>query len=129
MVQRDARGACFAGGVVMSNIIGVIARILVADLDAAIPLYQRLSEGAEVQRFSFGPVELASVGPFLLLSGDTSGVGNRVATLLVKDLGLVVEAILEAGGELLDGPAAGPNGDRLIARNPDGAVFEYIQKG
>ena len=113
----------------MVNIIGVIARIVVDDLDAAIPLYQRLSEVPEVQRFRFGAVELASVGPFLLLAGDTAAVSNRVATLLVKDLGPVVEAIQSAGGELLDGPAAGPNGDRLIARNPDGAVFEYIQKG
>jgi hypothetical protein len=113
----------------MSNITGVIARVVVDDLDAAIPLYQRLSEASEVQRFAFGDVELASVGPFLLLAGNTAAFSNRVATLLVKDLGPVVEAIRAAGGELLDGPAPGPNGDRLIARNPDGAVFEYIQKG
>lgn len=113
----------------MSNIIGVIARVVVDDLDAAIPLYQAISEAAEVQRFTFGEISLASVGPFLLLAGNTSGVGTRVATLLVKDLGPVVEAIVAAGGELVDGPGPGPNGDRLIARNPDGAVFEYIQKG
>lgn len=113
----------------MSNITGVIARVVVPDLDVAIPLYQALSGVSEVQRFSFGEVSLASVGPFLLLSGNTAAYSNRVATLLVKDLGPVVSAIRDAGGELLDGPGPGPNGDRLIARNPDGAVFEYIQKG
>ena len=33
------------------------------------------------------------------------------------------------GGQLLEGPAPAPNGDRLIARHPDGAVFEYIETG
>ena len=109
------------------NITAVIARVVVDDLEQAIPLYQALAGGAQVQRFGFGEVRLASVGPFLLLSGNTAPYSNRVATLLVRDLAPVVAEIRRAGGELLDGPAPGPNGDRLIARNPDGAVFEYIQ--
>ncbi len=113
----------------MSNITGVIARVVVDDLDTAIPLYQGLAGGAEVSRFGFRDVELASVGPFLLLSGNTAPYSNRVATLLVTDLSLVVDELERAGAEIIDGPAAGPNGDRLIARNPDGAVFEYIQRG
>ena len=112
----------------MSNIAAVIARVVVDDLDRAIPLYQALSGVAEVQRFGFGGVRLASVGPFLLLSGDTAAYRDRVATLLVRDLAAVVTAVERAGGQILDGPAPGPNGDRLIARNPDGAVFEYIHK-
>jgi predicted enzyme related to lactoylglutathione lyase len=110
-----------------SNITGVIARVVVDDLDAAIPLYQGLAGVEQVQRFGFGEVELASVGPFLLLAGNTAPYANRVATLLVRDLGPVLAELDRAGGEILDGPAPGPNGDRLIARNPDGAVFEYIQ--
>src|SRR5262249_22838892 len=110
------------------NITAVIARVVVDDLEQAIPLYQALAGGAQVQRFGFGEVRLASVGPFLLLSGNTAAFANRVATLLVRDLAPVVAEILRAGGGLLDRPAPGPNGDRLIARNPDGAVFEYIQK-
>ncbi len=113
----------------MSNITGVIARVVVDDLDRAIPLYQGLSGSAEVQRFGFGEVELASVGPFLLLAGNTAPYANRVATLLVRSLTPVVREIEQAGGEILDGPSPGPNGARLIARNPDGAVFEYIEKG
>jgi predicted enzyme related to lactoylglutathione lyase len=113
----------------MGNVIGVIARVVVDDLDRAIPLYQGISGETDVQRFGFGDVELASVGPFLLLAGNTAPYANRVATLLVHDLAPIVAEIERAGGALLDGPAPGPNGDRLIARNPDGAIFEYIQKG
>ena len=31
--------------------------------------------------------------------------------------------------EVVEGPAPAPNGARLIARHPDGAVFEYIETG
>lgn len=27
----------------------------------------------------------------------------------------------------VEGPAAAPNGDRMVARHPDGSVFEYIE--
>ncbi|MGW1108978.1 VOC family protein [Streptomyces sp. NPDC002540] len=93
------------------------------------PLYQSLSGADEIQRFTFADVELASVGPFLLLAGaGAARFSNRTATLLVRDLAPVIRAITHAGGHVLEGPAPGPNGDRLIAENPDGAIFEYIQQ-
>lgn len=111
----------------MSNISAVIARVFVDDLDAALPLYERLAGDAQANRFSFRDVELASVGPFLLLSGNTNAYRDRVATLVVKELAPVITAIESAGGQLVEGPTPSPNGDRLIARHPDGSVFEYIQ--
>jgi hypothetical protein len=41
----------------------------------------------------------------------------------------VIAAIQAVGGHILEGPAPAPNGDRLIARHTDGAVFEYIETG
>ena len=112
----------------MSNIIAVLARVVVDDLDEAVPLYQALAGGGPVQRFDFGGVSLANVGPFILLAGPAvAQFANRTATLLVRDLESVVEQVVRAGGRVLDGPGPSPNGVRLIARNPDGAVFEYIQ--
>jgi hypothetical protein len=113
----------------MSNISGVVARVFVDDLDAAIPLYQRPAGTTTVNRFGFRAVQLAQVGPFLLLSGDTAGYRNRVATILVRQLPPVVAAIEAAAGQVLEGPSPAPNGDRLIARHPDGSVFEYIETG
>jgi hypothetical protein len=72
---------------------------------------------------------VAQVGPFLLLSGDTARYRDRVATILVRHLPPVIAAIQAVGGHILEGPAPAPNGDRLIARHPDGAVFEYIETG
>ena len=56
----------------MSNISGVVARVFVDDPDTAIPLYQQLAQTTTVNRFGFRDVQLAQVGPFLLLSGDTA---------------------------------------------------------
>jgi len=70
----------------MSTISGVVARVFVDDLDAAIPLYQWPAETAVVSRFGFRGVQLAQVGPFLLLSGDTARYRDRVATILAPRL-------------------------------------------
>jgi len=109
------------------NILGVLARVFVDDLEAAVPVYRELAGGEEPVRFGFGSVDLTRVGPFLLLSGETSGYRDRVATLLVRSLDPVLAALAAHGGQALDGPAEGPSGRRLIARHPDGAVFEYIE--
>jgi predicted enzyme related to lactoylglutathione lyase len=111
----------------MSNIIGMLARVFVDDLDASLPLYQGLADGQKPSRFRFRDVELARVGPFLLLSGNTAAYRDRVATVLVRDLELVISEVGQAGGQILEGPSAAPNGRRLIARHPDGAVFEYLE--
>ena len=115
-----------AGG--MPNISMVLARVFVSDLSAAIPIYEELAQ-AQAERFSFRDLELARIGPFLLLAGNTAGYRDRTATIQVASLEPVLAALKSAGGEVVEGPAPGPNGARLIARHPDGAVFEYIETG
>jgi len=110
----------------MPNISKVLARVFVPDLDAAVPLYEEL---AQAERFGFRDVQLARVGPFLLLAGNTAAYRDRTATVQVASLGPVLAALQAAGGEVIEGPAPAPNGARLIARHPDGAVFEYIETG
>ena len=67
--------------------------------------------------------------PFLLLAGNTAAYRDRTATILVERLPPVIAALEGAGGQIIDGPSPAPNGDRLIARHPDGSVFEYIETG
>lgn len=111
------------------NIVGVLARVYVDDLDAALPLYRALSDDDAPLRFEFRGLRLAKVGSFLLIEGADDEIRSHVATIAVRDIGPVVQAITDAGGELIDGPAPGPNGARLIARHPDGNVVEYIERG
>jgi len=112
----------------MPNISKVLARVFVSDLDDAIPLYEELAQ-ARAEKFGFRDAELARVGPFLLLAGNTAAYRDRTATIQVGSLAPVLAALESAGGEVIEGPAPAPNGARLIARHPDGAVFEYIETG
>jgi predicted enzyme related to lactoylglutathione lyase len=126
--DRNTRAASAASIIVtVSNIIGVLARVFVDDLDAALPVYRALADDAEPQIFTFRDVRLARVGRFLLLGGDTDAYRDRVATLIVRSLDPVLATFETYGGEVLEGPSAAPNGRRLIARHPDGSVFEYLE--
>lgn len=51
-----------------------------------------------VRRFSFRDVELAQVGPFLLLAVNTAGYRDRAAAILVRQLPPVIAAIEDAAG-------------------------------
>jgi hypothetical protein len=62
------------------------------------PLYQELAQGMAVRRFSFRDVELAQVGPFLLLAVNTAGYRDRAAAILVRQLPPVIAAIEDAAG-------------------------------
>lgn len=106
-----------------------LVRVEVDDIDAALATYRALAGTDDVTRFGFGEIELAWVGPFLLLSGPAAELARvrRSGTLLVADIGAAKSAVVRTGGEILEGPAPAPNGARMIARHADGAVFEYIE--
>jgi hypothetical protein len=115
---------------VAASIRQVLARVYVASLDDALPLYQRLAGDTPVHRFRFREIELARVGPFLLLAGSPEALGpyrDRAASVLVDDVDEVGQEIAKAGGEILERSSPGPNGERLIAQHPDGTVFEYLE--
>jgi predicted enzyme related to lactoylglutathione lyase len=52
---------------------------------------------------------------------------SQAATVVVESLEPVLEALKTAGAELLEAPNEVPNGTRIVARHPDGSVFEYMQ--
>lgn len=91
----------------MPNINGILARVFVPDLDAAIPLYQALAQVSEVARFSFRDIELAQAGPSLLLAGNTAAYRDRTATILVERLPPVIAALERSRRPDHRGPVAG----------------------
>ncbi|MHB8322948.1 MAG: VOC family protein [Candidatus Dormibacteria bacterium] len=132
--RRALRSAPAAGYASLGDVSVpvALARVVVPDLEAALPLYVALAGGGEPRRFAFRGIELAWIGPFLLLAGTPEALApyrDRVATVLVDDVHVTAALIVQAGGSVVDGPDAGPNGQRLVARHPDGAVFEYIATG
>jgi hypothetical protein len=110
------------------NVLSVLARVYVDDVDEALPLYQQLTQTLP-HRFEFRGLSLAAIPPFLLIAGAGDEVRSHAATVSVRDLQPVIDAIEAEGGTLVEGPDPGPNGRRLIARHPDGNVLEYIELG
>ncbi|KAF4406521.1 MULTISPECIES: glyoxalase [Streptomyces] len=112
------------------EILGTSLRVCVADLDAAVGVYERLS-GARAQRFEQGGVSVAAVGPFLLMSGSEAEleVLRKVsATIAVKDVEEAQRVLVEVGGRVLAGPLPNAAGRTLLALHPDGSVFEYVDR-
>lgn len=112
------------------EILGTALRVCVDDLDAAIPVYEKLAD-AEAARFEMGPVSVAAVGPFFLMSGPQEhlDVLRRIAaTLAVKDVDQALADLRAVGAEIIAGPKPTPAGRNIVARHPDGSVFEYVDR-
>jgi predicted enzyme related to lactoylglutathione lyase len=108
------------------SITGVVIRRPVDDLATAVPFYEALT-GELAHRFRFAGAELAAVGPFLLIAaGSDERIGKVAATITVDDLPATHQLLVHLGAEIVAPIAATPNGHRMIARHPDGAVFEYV---
>ncbi|CAL9635387.1 hypothetical protein SUDANB176_06200 [Streptomyces sp. enrichment culture] len=112
------------------EILGATLRVCVDDIETAIPFYERLANGPAL-RFERGGVQVAAVGCFLLMSGPATEleVLRRVAaTIAVKDVEEAHRVLTELGADVIAGPVPTPVGRNLIARHPDGAVYEYVDR-
>lgn len=112
------------------DILGTSLRVCVDDLDSAVPVYERLT-ASPARFFAHGPVSAAAVGPFLLMSGPAEqlDVLRRIsATIAVADLEIAVGDLEAVGADILVDPRRTTGGRALVARHPDGAVFEYVAR-
>ncbi|MEU5048774.1 VOC family protein [Streptomyces sp. NPDC021096] len=112
------------------NILGTSLRVCVADLEAAIAVYERLT-GEEALRFRRGGVAVAAVGCFFLMSGpeaELSILRKITATVAVTDVDEALTDLQAVGADIIAGPLPTPIGRNLVARHPDGSVFEYVDR-
>ncbi|MFE1425005.1 VOC family protein [Streptomyces sp. PDY-4] len=112
------------------EILGATLRVCVDDIESAIPFYERLAGGSAF-RFERGGVQVAAVGCFLLMSGPATELDvlrKVAATIAVKDVEETRQVLAEMGADILAGPLPSPAGRNLLARHPDGAVYEYVDR-
>ncbi|GHF37647.1 MULTISPECIES: VOC family protein [Streptomyces] len=112
------------------NILGTSLRVCVGDLDHAVAVYERLT-GTEALRFQRGGVKVAAVGCFFLMSGpeaELSILRKITATIAVTDVEEAVADLRAVGAEIIAGPVPTPIGRNLVARHPDGSIFEYVDR-
>ncbi|MDN0198388.1 VOC family protein [Streptomyces sp. S.PNR 29] len=112
------------------EILGATLRVCVDDLEKAIPFYERLA-GGRALRFERGGVQVAAIGCFLLMSGplaELEVLRKVAATIAVTDVDEAHRVLTELGADVIAGPVATPGGRNLIARHPDGTVYEYVDR-
>lgn len=112
------------------EILGATLRVCVDDLETAIPFYERLA-GGRALRFERAGVQVAAVGCFLLMSGpeeELAVLRKVAATIAVKDVDETRQVLAEMGADIIAGPLPTPVGRNLIARHPDGTVYEYADR-
>jgi hypothetical protein len=112
-------------------VLATFARLLVSDLDGALPLLEQLTGREPALRFTLRPgLEIAIVGGFLVIAGaaeELEPLRPTQATAVVASLP-EVERLLEAhGASVLRGPFDVPTGRALTARHGDGAIVEYVE--
>jgi predicted enzyme related to lactoylglutathione lyase len=115
----------------MNEIVdSVSARIEVADIKEALPLYRSLTGVDDAPVLEFPGLTIAVVGPFLLIQGAAEPLAEfrRDATLHVNDLTAAVEAFLAEGGTVVEPAVRAGGGTRAIVRDRDGNVFECFQR-
>ena len=113
------------------EILGTSLRVCVDDLEAHVGVYERLT-GTRALRFERGGVSVAAVGAFLLMSGpeaELEVLRKVAATIAVKDVTEAYAVLTEVGAQVIAGPVPTPAGRNLLARHPDGSIFEYVDRG
>ncbi|WP_181065302.1 VOC family protein [Nocardia nova] len=112
------------------HILETYARLFVADMDAALPIYERLVGTPADLRFRFEEAEIAAVGSFLVIAGPDAAIDKYRGTLgpvIVDDLSGLPAFLAEIGGALLGEPVTSATGEVVYARHPDGTQVEYVQ--
>jgi predicted enzyme related to lactoylglutathione lyase len=112
------------------TVLATFARVYVDDLDAALPTFVGLTGEQPRLRFSYGELELARIGGYLLLAGSPEALApfrGTQATTIVDSLDGVLDLVRRHGGDILSGPKDVPTGRNLTVRHPGGATIEYVE--
>ncbi|WP_225729327.1 MULTISPECIES: VOC family protein [unclassified Nocardia] len=110
------------------QILKTYARLFVADLDTALPTYEKLVGAPADLRFAFEQAELAAVGDFLLIAGAPEHTDRYRATIgpvIVDDLDELIADLTAA--VITGGPFQSETGRYAYLRHSDGTNVEYVQ--
>ncbi|PPJ32584.1 glyoxalase [Nocardia nova] len=112
------------------RILETYARLFVADMDAALPIYERLVGAPADLRFPFEEAEIAAVGGFLVVAGPDAAIDKyrgTVGPVIVDDLSALPAFLADIGGTVVGEPVTSPTGRVVYARHPDGTQVEYVE--
>ncbi|MHB1681865.1 MAG: VOC family protein [Bacilli bacterium] len=114
------------------KILQTYVRIYVTELDSAIAFYESLTGQQTDLRFPYPEtgLELASVGPFLILAGSDEALSpfrETLATFRVDSVEEFREHLTKNGARIIRDIRRVPTGSNMTVHHPDGTRFEYVQ--
>lgn len=114
------------------KVIGTYTRLFVNDLNSVLPFYESLFSEKAAFRIQYPEMnlELAPVGPFLLIAGTNEALEpfrSTSATILVDSLDEFRSYLEAHDAELLRGPRQVPTGINMTVKHQDGTIVEYVE--
>ena len=114
------------------KVLQTYVRIYVTELDSAIAFYESLTGQQTDLRFPYPEtgLELASVGPFLILAGSDEALSpfrETLATFRVDSVEEFREHLTKNGARIIRDIKRVPTGSNMTVQHPDGTRFEYVQ--
>jgi predicted enzyme related to lactoylglutathione lyase len=114
------------------KLLGTAVPVFTRDIEAAIARYGALTGEVVEQRFTIPGrgITIAKMGSVTLIEGDEAAIAplKSVRATFIVDSLVEYEAHLRAtGAAILQGPNPTPVGRNLVARDVEGAVFEFVE--
>ena len=114
------------------KVVGVSVPVLTRDIDRAIPHYEALTGERVKARFVVPGrgLTIALLGSVTLISGDEEALTpmrELRATFIVDSLADFEAHLRNHGGTILQPPTPTPAGRNMVARDVEGAVFEFVE--
>ncbi|MGY4100315.1 VOC family protein [Nocardia sp. R16R-3T] len=112
------------------RILKTCARLFVADLDTALPIYESIVGAPTDLRFGFEQAQIAAVGDFLLIAGAPEHIDryrSTVGPVIVDDLDQLITHLTDSEAAVTGGPFTSETGRFAYLRHPDGTDVEYVE--
>ena len=114
------------------KVLGVTIPLFTTEFDSAIAHYSTLIGESVQNRFEVPAkgITVARIGGLLIIVGSDAALAplrEIRGTLLVDSLDEYEAHLRDSGADILQPPTATPAGGNMIARGPDGVVFEYVE--
>jgi predicted enzyme related to lactoylglutathione lyase len=114
------------------KLLGTAVPVFTNDIEAAIARYAALTGEAVMERFTIPGrgITIAKLGSVTLIAGDGAAIAplkSVRATFIVDSLAEYDAHLRATGATILQEPSPTPAGRNMVARDVEGAVFEFVE--
>lgn len=116
------------------EIYSIVNRIFIRpeEMENTLSFYENLTGVKCALRFNYSEkgLELAQVGPFLLIAGSKENLAHfrdTTVTFLVDSVDEFRNFLVQNGSTILEEPKTVPTGINMRVKHPDGLIVEYVE--